>query len=363
MNYTIHLTEECNLRCKYCYENWYYHKQKCEISFENIKYIIDREAEKNNGNCFITFYGGEPLLKKNLIDRTIKYAKAKDSKTKFGFSITTNGTLISGEFIDYMKNNNFVNIAYSIDGAESTHNFNRIFENGKGSFDIVRENAKQLLKYFDNVVAMMVITKSNFENLSGNIKYLYDMGFRTFNTLFDYSIEWNDDDLIIIERELKKVADFYCNVMLNGNNINIPIFDEKIHSHINKNFDCNESCLKKMNSVNVGVDGKLYFCMQFVYNQEYVIGDCKNGIDSNLRNRLLSKIGKEDDECLECMIRTRCKHRCPCKNYILTNDVNGLSPIVCEFERMFIRIADKLAENLYNSKCNVFINKFYHSIL
>ena len=37
MNYIIHLTQRCNLRCKYCYEN----KKEKEINFENIQQLID----------------------------------------------------------------------------------------------------------------------------------------------------------------------------------------------------------------------------------------------------------------------------------------------------------------------------------
>ena len=148
--------------------------------------------------------------------------------------------------------------------------------------------------------------------------------------------------------------------MLSKQNINIPIFDEKIKTHVESNFDCNQSCLQDRNSVQVGVDGKFYFCVQFVYNSEYIIGDCKNGLNSELLKNILSKIGKENDECKECVIKTRCKHKCPCKNYILTNSANELSPIICEFERLFIRLADELAEKLYNAKNDIFIKKFYN---
>lgn len=359
MNYVVHLTEGCNLRCKYCYENRYYNKMNNEICFENIKAIVDRESEHASANCFITFYGGEPLLKKELIYKTVEYIKMKKTNTKFYFSMTTNGTLMDEDFVNYMKVNNFIQISYSIDGAETTHNSNRIFKNGKGSFEVVKGNAIRLLKQFKNVIAMMVVTKNNSQELSENIKYLYHLGFRTFNTLFDYFEKWNDQDFVIIKKELKKVAEFYYDVMMRGEDINIPIFDEKIETHINRKFDCNESCLSAMKSVNVGVDGKFYFCMQFVYNSEYVIGDCKNGIDSSLKNNLLAKMGVENEECKDCVIKNRCKHKCPCKNYMITNDVNGLSPVVCEFERLFIEIADDLAGRLYNSKCDRFIKKFY----
>lgn len=359
MNYTIHLTEGCNLNCTYCYENNYYNKINNEISFENIKKIIDRESDTNGQSCLITFYGGEPLLKKDLIYKTVEYVKSKKTTTKFYFSMTTNGTLMDEDFIRFVKKNDFINISYSIDGNQSTHDLNRCFTNGTGSFSIVEKNAINLIKVFKSTVAMMVVTKNNLHNLCENIKYLYSLGFETFNTQFNYSEDWNDDDLIVIEKELEKISDFYYETMSNNKKISVIIFDEKIRSHVNDDFDCNVSCIKKHNTVHVGVDGKFYYCVQFVYNSEYHLGDCENGVDNELLNNIFSKLGKEHPECDSCSIKTRCKHKCPCKNFALTQDVNGLSPVVCEFERLFIRISDKLAEKLYNEKNDLFIQKFY----
>lgn len=122
MNYTIHLTNRCNLRCKYCYE----HKQDRDISFENIKSLIDNEIKSNSDHSVITFYGGEPLLRKDLIYQTIDYIKSKGSKTKFYFGMTTNGMLMDAEFIKYIKENNFASVAYSFDGIKDVQNLNRI---------------------------------------------------------------------------------------------------------------------------------------------------------------------------------------------------------------------------------------------
>ena len=111
MEYIIHLTEKCNLNCTYCYEN----KKNKEISFESIKDLIDYEISRKQAYSIIVFYGGEPLLKKNMIKDTIEYINTKKSKTNFYYGITTNGTLLDEEFIKYMKNNKFIYVAYSID--------------------------------------------------------------------------------------------------------------------------------------------------------------------------------------------------------------------------------------------------------
>ena len=58
MNYVLYLTENCNLRCKYCYEK---NKTSNEINFETIKSIIDYEINQNNKTSLINFYGGETI--------------------------------------------------------------------------------------------------------------------------------------------------------------------------------------------------------------------------------------------------------------------------------------------------------------
>ena len=148
MNYILHLTDYCNLNCKYCYEN----KREKDLSIENIKAIIDYEIKQKNKVSNIVFYGGEPLLKKDIIYKTIDYIKSKKSKTKFYFGMTTNGTLIDGEFIKYMKDNKFINLAYSFDGIKEVQNLNRIKIDNTGSFDIVEQNAKKILNKLKSIL-------------------------------------------------------------------------------------------------------------------------------------------------------------------------------------------------------------------
>ena len=203
MNYIIHLTQCCNLRCKYCYEN----KNEKEISFKNIQQLIDNEINEKREYVVLTFYGGEPLLKKDLIYDTINYIKSKKSKTKFYFGMTTNGTLLDEQFIKYIEQNNFLNIAYSFDGLEETQNLNRLTLKGEGTFDIVEKNAKKLLKSHKNVVAMVVVTKNNINKLKENIEYLVEVGFKKINLLFDYLQDWQDEDLKVIKEQYSKVAE------------------------------------------------------------------------------------------------------------------------------------------------------------
>ena len=356
MEYIIHLTDKCNLNCAYCYEK----KRNRDISFENIKNLIDYEISQKQKYSIIVFYGGEPLLQKNIIKDTIAYINSKKAKTDFYYGITTNGTLLDNDFIKYMKENKFINIAYSIDGMKSTHDLNRLTIDGTGTFDIVEKNAKTLLKNFDSVVAMSVITKNNLSKLSENVEYLINIGFKCINLLFDYFQDWQDEDLDEIRKQCIKITEIYADKILQEYDVEIPLIDDKIRTYVKNEYDCNEDCKLGMKTINIGTDGNLYPCMQLVYNEKFIIGNCKDGIDTKARIDLIKNSKKENEICKNCAIKKRCKHLCACRNYILTNDINQLSPIICETEKIIIEVSDKMAEKLYKQNSKMFIQKYYN---
>ena len=90
----MELTFRCNLKCVHCYIPR--SKKQEELSYSEVCSILDEIHEE--GCLWLTFTGGEPLLRKDFLD-IYTYAKEK------GFLITlfTNGTLITEEIADYLK--------------------------------------------------------------------------------------------------------------------------------------------------------------------------------------------------------------------------------------------------------------------
>ena len=95
MNFTVHLTENCNMACSYCLRE----KTPRDMSPETLYKTIDLAYSKGNKAGFC-FFGGEPLLKKDLIYEALDYCEKKTSETGMPFAckMTTNGTLIDEEF-------------------------------------------------------------------------------------------------------------------------------------------------------------------------------------------------------------------------------------------------------------------------
>lgn len=149
------VTEECNIRCKYCIYSDNYphvktysnHRMSLEIAKKAIDYYVKlhkmRVERGFQKGPVISFYGGEPLLEFNLIKSIVYYCKEKNYNITF--FITTNATLFTDEMIHFMIDENIV-LTISLDGTKRNHDRNRIFANGKGTYDVVMKNITTLQK-------------------------------------------------------------------------------------------------------------------------------------------------------------------------------------------------------------------------
>ena len=98
-SFDIEITARCNHNCRHCYINLPVtdkEAQKKELSFAEIKKIIDKAASLGALWCIIT--GGEPLLREDFSD-IYMYFKKKGLLV----SVFTNATLITEEHIKLFK--------------------------------------------------------------------------------------------------------------------------------------------------------------------------------------------------------------------------------------------------------------------
>lgn len=144
----LQVTQNCNLRCEYCaYSGKYYNRTHSNrrMDFQVARQAVDFFMEhcKDKESVVIGFYGGEPLLEFELIKRVVSYVKEYYGEKKVHYGMTTNGTLLPDEIVDFLVENDF-NIIISLDGPKDQHDMYRRFVNGKGSFDIVMENLQRI---------------------------------------------------------------------------------------------------------------------------------------------------------------------------------------------------------------------------
>ncbi|MHB1622528.1 MAG: radical SAM protein, partial [Cuniculiplasma sp.] len=119
-------TEECNFRCKYCYENFNIGKMKPEV-VEGIKNLLF-ERSKDLNRLDIEWFGGEPLLAYDIIEDLLIYARNLSKKYNFTLEsrMTTNASLFSPKLQPKLIGLGITEYQISFDGDREMHDKYRV---------------------------------------------------------------------------------------------------------------------------------------------------------------------------------------------------------------------------------------------
>ena len=131
----------CNLACRYCDADIYSNRR---MSLDTLSQVITKALNYADYVEFI-WHGGEPLLMGiQFHEKAVELQKRykREGQTIVN-TLQTNGTLISQEWVDFFKANDF-HVGVSLDGAPEVQNANRIFRNGQGSFEQVMRGVRLL---------------------------------------------------------------------------------------------------------------------------------------------------------------------------------------------------------------------------
>lgn len=149
---TLEVTERCNLRCDYCIYGEEHDDYRSfgtkDMSSKTAKQAVDflfNHASKET--VYLSFYGGEPLLRFDLIKEITEYAL--DNKPKdisLIFSMTSNMTLMTEEMAEFIGSIDNFSVMASVDGPEDIHDAHRKFSDGKGSFAATMRGVKLLVE-------------------------------------------------------------------------------------------------------------------------------------------------------------------------------------------------------------------------
>ena len=155
------LTYRCNRRCLYCHLS---ELQQGELETEQILSILDQLS--NAGTKFISFTGGEPLLRQD-IGIIIRKARALNINT----SLNTNGTMLP-EKLNELKDANCIRV--SLDGPKAVNDSIR----GIGSFENAIEAIRLAKKEKIRVEIATVLSKYNVDCIGEVVSIARDLNVR-----------------------------------------------------------------------------------------------------------------------------------------------------------------------------------------
>lgn len=172
--YVLHVTRECNMRCKYCYET----DRDTTYTTDEILSTCDNIL-KCNDFYSVEFIGGEPFLEFDHIITAYEYIKERSKKVN-GFTISTNLSLLNDFMLDWLEEREDIRLSVSLDGNSYMNQLRISAADDVGTYKVVMRNIKWAMERLGDkrVGVHMTMHPYNVGYLFDGVKHLYDNGVR-----------------------------------------------------------------------------------------------------------------------------------------------------------------------------------------
>ncbi|MDE6791796.1 MAG: SPASM domain-containing protein [Muribaculaceae bacterium] len=306
LSLTILPTQSCNLRCPYCFEG-----EKKSVSMTEavqeaiIKFITTRPIKTYS----ITWFGGEPLLRPDIIESILEKLSKYLDKRLTHHSIVTNGTLLNKRAENIFSHFPLDSIQITLDGKKKEHDLLRCDAKGNGTFEIIKKNIITFAKRFPSthISVRVNVTKDNmtdFYYIYAGVSGWFKANGRTNYNIYPGIIKIADEN-IEVNSCLNRIEqqEFYLDL----NNKGISFFGYPK----NKSGGC--TATTSMSMV-VGAQGDIYKCWEDVGKDNLAVGslmDNNTHNDALLSNYLLKGSKFANEECKRCGYLPICSGGCP----------------------------------------------------
>lgn len=338
MKYTILVTQECNLRCDYCYIG----KKKSVMSLKTAKKIIDFMFSYTplEEDIEIGFFGGEPLLEIDLIKLITHQIESHPSydRNRVNLAVVTNGTIFSKEIASYLNQHNIA-FCLSCDGPPDIQDRFRRFPNGEGSSKTVETTIRQATEAFPYILVNAVYHPLTFKSLPQVIDYFSSQGLRRIYLNPDFSAQWTRKEAEQLPEVYDQIAERYVKFYLEHNPHFMSLIDSKITVILRGGYQPIERCRMGRGEFGFAPSGNIYPCERLIGTDDgkrHCIGNIVTGFSPE---KMCGKEHQDENsnlECMDCGFRDFCMYWCGCSNYFSTGSYNRVSPFICASEKTAI---------------------------
>lgn len=390
--FTIEVTENCNLKCKYClfakindsivrkhsFRNMDINiaKKAIDYYFELYTSFLLRVPENKRQKLIevcppkISWWGGEPFLGFDIIKQSKEYFSSLNwsyfgiSPDKLVFIVVTNLTIMNPEIENFLISNDVL-LHISIDGGQKEHDANRVFTNNEGTFNTVLKNLKILIEKYPDYAKRRIIAQAVWaENIDIHKSYKFMLGefkintkekqianFVVYNQKKEKQIlsskqmsldEKQELELfykLLNQLELKPeteiIESLKFDLLAQQEFENLFLLERKLKFDNPQNIDYMSevfSCPIGSDTIFVSVNGDFHMCMKYDYS--FPLGNVFKGIDKNKIVQLYKNhIKGFKQKCKGCWAINFCKV-CPAQTLYQNNFCFPTDKECCAMQQM-----------------------------
>lgn len=330
------ITENCNLRCAYCYEK---NKNGKSMTFETAKAILDQAYAEMEGyeSMVIELHGGEPFLNFPLIEKIDAYVMENYGDIPVLFRMITNGTLVHGRIQEWLRSRaERYELMLSIDGKQEQHDRNRKQIGGQGSFEQI--DLDFFLKTWKNCPVSMTVNAETLDHMAEGTIWLQEKGFDCCNA-FEWAVDWDlECSVPVLQRELDKLTAYYSEHPEQPLCLLVKYHLQDFYKKTDESY---RYCVAIDDPLECyDAQGKYAPCHGFT---AFTMGSGKKAAQfENLRTS--DFVFEEENVCYGCQLIRFCRV-CFAANHMLTGNMQKQSPEICLFNRMCIRAGIQIQKN------------------
>jgi uncharacterized protein len=323
----LKVASRCNLNCSYCYmynlgDNTYKNQPKVmsDNVVKNIIHKVKNHCLKHKKNEFLfVFHGGEPLLCG--IDFFKDFINVAEDilfpEIVPVFAMQTNATLITDEWCEFFVEKGIMT-SFSLDGYKEINDENRVYHNGKGSFEDIVKGIKLIKKYEPLKKRLAVLSVIN---LNANQAKLLE--FFNKNEIYRFDVLLPDSNyktLPSLKNDFTNTiyGEWLCNLFdvwyQNYQNIEIKFFTNIINNILGGNSSTDAYGAGINELLVIETDGSieavdvLKICGEGFTKEGYNI--VRNEIDDSFNADLINKFIHANEnlptKCVNCSLNTLC---------------------------------------------------------
>lgn len=306
-------TLNCNFACPYCFENPSTDMISTEV--KNALFDLAENAAKGKSDINVTWYGGEPLIAKDIIfNMSEKFIDiCKKNGVKYSASMITNGYLVDDAIVESMVKARIQFVQITIDGPADIHNSRRKLKvhNKNGTFNTIIENIKKLISKNITVSIRVNIDQTNSNKVEELMDVLKSHNLEKCNVNFGhvrpYTSACSSITSTCFSTEEYAHMDTKLQMKLNSKG-----FSSSQYPHY-PGIKANYCCADSISSFVIDPKGNMYKCWNDIGDISRKVGNVLN--QHNYFNRLHTEYlfwsPFKFEECKKCNILPICMGGCP----------------------------------------------------
>lgn len=347
MKYTLLVTQECNLKCRYCYIGKKPVSMPLSVASRIIDFIFQRTPR--NESIHIGFFGGEPLLVFKLIQSITDMIENHPGydQERVDLAIVTNGTIFSEEIAGFVDEHD-ISFGISCDGPSEVHDISRCYPDGRGSSHIVAHTIAKASTLLSNVLVNAVYGPQTLSALPRTVSYLCALGVRQIHLNPNIKAFWSPEDIALLPKVYRAVADYSVLSYQRQKPIFISFIDSKIATILRGGYQAQERCQMGRAEMSFTPDGGIYPCERLVGDGTEAgrIGHIDHGVMPEKMACRRAPAAEENTPCADCSLQRYCMNWCGCSNYFATGFYDRVNSFICASEKAAIHECFKLFETV-----------------